>query len=272
MIGKYKISKNIYNIATASNVLNLIGSILEVTMSWITAPISSNIVSFIMYLIFFYIHILLLLSSSAFIVGFWVDVLGDKKLSFAIRSRTKIGIIINSIAGFIMAVIGGVVGLTSKISIISIILIVFPLISTIILIIVLSIKVLFFRNTLLSAQNLLKQKRAKNIAIILTVFWLLYLFTLFVQTFLGSLGLPQYGVIFSFIYVLCKRIISISIIVFFDYKAKIFKSIIKNNTIINTERTVSSKSLSKDSSDSKKSEESINYDIKSPNNSEISSV
>ena len=267
LVGKSRISKNMYNIGTASNILNLVGSILELTMTWISTPVSTNLISLIMYLIFFYIPILLLLSSTAFIVGFWVDVLGDKKISFTIRNRTKIFIIINAIIGFLMAVVGGVVGLTTKISIISIILIVFPLISTIILIIVLSTKVVFFKNELLSFQNSLKQKRAKNIGIVLIFFWLLYMITLFIQLYLASLGAEQYIVILNFLYVMCKRIISLSLIIFFDNSGKVFKSILGGNTIINSEKTISSKSFSKDSINTQKN---ITYSISSPNNSEAS--
>ena len=242
-IYKSKGNKGMLNIATASIVLNLIGSILEMIMAWLAISsdiVKGNIISVIFFLAFSYIHILMLLSSFSFIVGFWVDVLGAKKLSFKMRRGTKIGIIINSILGFILALIGGITALTSRVSIVSIILIVFPIIETIILASIFSIKIIVIKREFLSSHNLIKQRRAKHIFIGLMTFWITYLLFIVIDAIMEGANLSKYRVITEIIFMICKRTISILLMLFFDPNAYLFKSIIFCREIeesYNTDRT-----------------------------------
>ena len=239
LISRYRSGQSIANLGTVSILLNIVSSIGELITSWIGAPLSSDLVSLVSFLTFFYISILLLFSASAFIVGHWVDVLGAKRFDFSNRRVTKVVIIINAIAGIIMAYLGGYLGLNTKMSLLSIVLIVFPLVSTVVLVAVLSAMVIMIKPKFLTGGNLKKKQRATRVAIALLVFLITFLGTLAAQLVFSGVGFAQYSIILDAIFMICRRGISIALIVYFDPLGRTTLAFINSRSLTNSERTVS---------------------------------
>lgn len=270
LIGKYRSSKyTMLNIGTGSNILNLISTTIELVLVWITAPLSSDSASFIVYLIFFYVAIILLQSSGTFILAFWVDVLGAKKFSFKLRNGTKIFIISFFVVGVIIAIAGGIYGILGKNTIVSLVLVIAVLIINVLIIIGYSSKIMkLVSQQSLKSDNGKKILNARRISIINMVGWILYILTLCLQEYFNSAGLSSYNIITDYLYTACRRIISISLIFYFDSKGKFVLSVINNMTVVNSDKVFSSTTL--ESNNTTINSTSNEISIKVPANSALS--
>jgi len=230
LIDLHKQKKLMFNLLMISMVMNIISVLIDTTVSWIPSDsirITEDTLYVIMIfaIVFVYSGTILRLAATSLIVGFWFEVLTRKMSERKQVFKTKIIVIVSSVVLICCAIIAICVVLSNiSLLLLAIALIYIPLIIDIIVTTVLSFGIKKLKTSNTSSRNASRTTEKKEyvakILVTICCIWLLCVLLIITSLAIGYTSAKIYNDVVSFFNTFFQAVISIMLMLLFDYKAE----------------------------------------------------
>lgn len=181
-----------------------------------------------------YASISLWLAATLLVIGFWHDALCNG-MNTVLTTHTRTMVITTSTIVFIFMVVGMIFILSGSL-IVGLLIVLVPLVITIIVLIVYSVKINRIKDVV--GANNKKKRWASLIFNLLNGTWILYIVSLMITPAFNSDSVAAYSIIPSILYRLCEGVISILLMLLFDHRARVLRSLMCRSTQGSNSETV----------------------------------
>jgi hypothetical protein len=229
-----KINKLNWNLALTAMFLNFLANLILISYIWIpgdSIEINQNnlYVIVIFAIVLVYSPTVLWLASTNLIVGFWFGVL-NKKVHEKLSPCTKILVITSSISIIVLAIVGICIALFDiALIILAVVLILAPLVIAIIIAFVISIRVISININNLSSRNIDKKRWVSTMLMIICSSWIICVLLLIISLVISTTSYENYSYVISFLLIVCEGLISILLMLLFDYKLESIRRVVLSN-------------------------------------------